>query len=72
VDRVSEIKQIKSYKDLEVWRKGIEIVDRVYSITSKFPVHERFGLASQMQRAAISIPSNIAEGYARQYTKEYR
>ena len=72
MDRVSEIKQIKSYKDLEVWRKGIEIVDRVYSITSKFPVHERFGLASQMQRAAISIPSNIAEGYARQYTKEYR
>ena len=67
-----ESKIIRSYKDLDVWKKGIEIVELVYKATSKFPTDERFGLVSQMQRAAVSIPSNIAEGYARQHTKEYQ
>jgi len=64
--------KIKSYKELDVWKKGIEIVDVVYKITGKFPKEERYGLASQMQRAAVSIASNIAEGFARQHTKEYQ
>ena len=63
---------IKSYKDLDVWNKGIEIVDLVYDITAKFPKEEKYGLAAHMQKAAISIPSNIAEGHARQHTREYQ
>ena len=63
---------IQSYKDLEAWKKGIDIVDLVYEITEKFPDREKYGLAIHMQRSAVSIPSNIAEGYARQYTKEYQ
>jgi four helix bundle protein len=51
---------------------GIDIVDEVYVITASFPSEERFGLAVQMQKAAVSIPSNIAEGFARQHTREYR
>ena len=75
VDRESGIVnrvKVTSYKDLEVWRKGIEIVDRVYTITNGFPETERYGLVTQMQRAAVSIPSNIAEGFARQHVGEYR
>jgi four helix bundle protein len=64
--------KIKSYKELDVWKKGIEIVDVVYKMTGTFPKEERYGLASQMQRAAVSIASNIAEGFARQHTKEYQ
>ena len=64
--------KIKSYKELDVWKKGIEIVDVVYKMTGKFPKEERYGLTTQMQRAAVSIASNIAEGFARQHTKEYQ
>ena len=64
--------KVKSYKELEVWRKGIEIVDLVYAMTKGFPRQERYGLTSQMQRAATSIPSNVAEGFARQHPGEYR
>ncbi len=64
--------KIKSYKELDVWKKGIEIVDVVYKMTGTFPKEERYGLATQMQRAAVSIVSNIAEGFARQHTKEYQ
>ena len=63
--------KITSYKELDVWKKGVEIVDLVYEVTKRFPTEERFGLAAQMQRAAVSIPSNIAEGFARRYTKEF-
>ncbi len=63
---------VKDYKELDVWKKGIEIVDLVYEITAFFPDKEKFGLISQMQRSAVSIPSNIAEGFARQHTKEYK
>jgi len=64
--------EIKSYRDLKIWQKGIELVKTVYVLTHKFPKSETFGLASQMQRSAVSIPSNIAEGHARQHTGEYR
>jgi len=64
--------KVKSYKELKVWKKGVEIVDRIYEITEDFPKKELYVLTSQMQRSAISIPSNIAEGFARGHTAEYR
>ncbi len=63
--------EIKSYKDLLVWQKGIEIVKEIYLICKDLPKDEVFGLQSQMKRASISIPSNIAEGYGRNYTQNY-
>lgn len=62
---------IRSYKDLEVWQKAIKFVKGIYKLTSHFPKEERFGLVSQMRRSAVSIPSNISEGKARQYSNEY-
>jgi four helix bundle protein len=65
--------KVRSYKELDVWKKGIEVVDLLYEVTTnKFPKEERYGLAAQMQRAAVSIPSNVAEGFARKHTKEYQ
>lgn len=58
------------HKDLEAWKKSIELVKDVYSITKDFPSNEQFGLVSQMRRAAVSIPSNLAEGAARFSDKE--
>ncbi len=63
--------EIKDYKDLKIWQKGIDLVNKTYSITEKFPNSELYGLTSQMRRTAISIPSNIAEGFVRKHTKEY-
>ena len=63
---------VKHYQDLIVWQKAMELVERVYRMTKAFPKDERFGLTSQIQRAAVSIPSNIAEGHARSSKKEYR
>lgn len=62
---------IKSFRDLRVWQAGMDLVEAIYRISQGFPNHEQYGLTSQMRRAAVSIPSNIAEGHARQYTKEY-
>lgn len=62
---------IRDYKDLVVWQKEIELAKRVYSITNAFPDEEKFGLVSQMRRAAVSVPSNIAEGQARASTGEF-
>jgi len=59
------------YRDLIVWQKGIELSKLTYSLTRAFPPDERFGLVSQMRRAAVSIPSNIAEGQARHTTGEF-
>ena len=59
-----------NHKDLEVWKKSMDLVELTYDLTSKFPSDERFGLVSQMRRAAVSIPSNIAEGAARKGDKE--
>ena len=64
--------KIKSYKELLIWQKGIVLVKEVYKLTKKFPRTEKFGLINQIQRSAISIPSNIAEGQARQHSKEFR
>jgi len=66
------IEKIRNFRDLDVWKKGIEIVKDVYKTTDSFPKREFYGLASQMQRCSISIPSNIAEGFNRFHNKEYR
>lgn len=63
--------QIKSYKDLVVWQKSLQLVKRVYELTRSFPADERFGLVSQMRRAAVSVPSNLAESHARNTTGEF-
>jgi four helix bundle protein len=60
-----------THKDLDIWRNSMALVEEVYSITKAFPSDEKFGLISQMRRAAVSVPSNIAEGAARGGFKEY-
>ena len=64
--------KIKNFQDLRIWQKGIEIVKDVYMITKKYPKEELYSLTSQMRRSAISIPSNIAEGFRRFHNKEYK
>jgi len=64
--------KIKSFKDLRIWQKGIQLVEDVYAISMGFPKEEIYGLQSQLRRSAVSIPSNIAEGFARLHNKEYR
>jgi four helix bundle protein len=61
----------KHYKELLVWQKGMSLAKSVYGLTARFPTEERFGLVSQMPRAAISVPSSIAEGQARRGTREF-
>ncbi|MGH7929061.1 MAG: four helix bundle protein [Candidatus Binatia bacterium] len=63
---------ISSYKDLLVWQRSMDLVEKVYLLTAQLPSSEQFGLVAQMRRAAVSVPSNIAEGYGRQSTGEYR
>ena len=62
---------LQSYKELKVWQKSIELVEEVYILTNQFPKEETYGLSAQMRRAAISIPSNIAEGSRRKDLPEY-
>jgi len=62
---------LKSYRDLEVWQKAMDLVVEVYRLTKHFPPDERFGLTSQIQRASVSIPANIAEGYGRTHRGDY-
>ena len=62
---------IQSYRDLRVWRKGIAISEEVYRLCRKLPIEERYGIAQQMKRASVSIPTNVAEGYGRGYLGEY-
>jgi four helix bundle protein len=71
--------RVKSYKDLLIWQKGIELIKEVYQVVKKFPKEETYVLGDQLRRAAISIPSNIAEGQARilcletrQHTPEFK
>ncbi|MFA5246047.1 MAG: four helix bundle protein [Pedobacter sp.] len=59
------------YKELKLWQKSIDLVTSVYLLTGKFPEHEKFGLVTQINRSAISIPSNIAEGAGRNSDKEF-
>lgn len=63
---------VKSYRELLVWQKGMKLVSHIYKITAEFPDQEKFGLVNQIRRAAVSIPSNIAEGQAREHTGEFR
>ena len=62
---------MKTYRDLQVWQKSMALVTEVYKITKGFPKDETYGLTSQMRRCAVSIPSNMAEGYGRNSTNEY-
>ena len=62
---------LKNYRDLKVWQKSYRLCLDLYRITKKFPKEERYGLTSQIRRAAVSIPSNIAEGYGRKTTADY-
>ena len=64
--------KVVSYKDLDIWKKGIELVKNIYQITECFPKSEMYGLTSQLRRCAVSIPSNVAEGFRRQYSKEFK
>jgi four helix bundle protein len=61
----------QTYRDLDVWKKSMELVISIYQLCRQFPDSERFGLISQLQRAAVSIPSNIAEGYGRLNSGDY-
>jgi four helix bundle protein len=62
---------VKTHKDLEVWKKSIDFVTEVYTVTASFPKSEIYGLISQIRRAAVSIPSNIAEGSGRNHKAEF-
>ncbi len=62
---------MRTHKDLEIWQKGIELVEKIYKLTSTFPREEIYGIISQMRRSVISYPSNIAEGAARFSRKEF-
>ena len=60
-----------TYRDLDVWKQGMDLVERAYQATESFPKSELYGLTSQLRRAAVSIPANIAEGHSRRTTKAY-
>jgi four helix bundle protein len=62
---------LKNYKELKVWQKAYRFCIMIYKITKHFPKEERYGLTSQIRRSAVSVPSNIAEGYGRKTTQEY-
>lgn len=62
---------VQSYKDLIVWQKALDLVEMVYQATRTFPTEELYGLTNQLRRAVVAIPSNIAEGHARNSTKEF-
>ena len=62
----------KGYRELHVWQEAIELVELIYSVSKNFPKQETYGLTNQMQRCAVSIPSNIAEGHGRRSKKEFR
>jgi len=64
--------KVMSYRDLKVWQKGIELVKLIYLLTRDFPKHETYGLTSQIQRSAVSVPSNIAEGQTRNSTADFQ
>lgn len=68
---MTQRKQVENYRELEVWQRGMDLVESVYRVTESFPASEKFELASQLRRAAVSIPSNIAEGWGRGSRKAY-
>ena len=64
--------RIESFRELEIWKLGMEIAQRTYRLTFQLPKEEQYGLIAQMRRASISLPANIAEGFRRRYNREYR
>jgi len=62
---------LKTYRELEVWQKAMDLVVSVYRLSGELPATEKYGLASQLQRSAVSIPANIAEGYGRSHRGDY-
>jgi len=62
---------LRSYRELKVWQKAMELIERCYDITRSYPADERFGLISQIRRAAVSVAANIAEGQGRDHTREF-
>lgn len=64
--------RIQSFRDLEIWQRGISLAETIYDTTKSLPREELYGLASQLRKAAVSVPSNIAEGFGRKHNKEYR
>ena len=62
---------LKNYRELKVWQKSYQLCLEIYKITAKFPKDEKFGLTSQIRRAVVSVPSNVAEGYGRKTTADY-
>jgi len=62
---------IRGFRDLIVWQKSVDLIDEIYRLTREFPKHEQYGLSSQVQRAAVSVAANIAEGNGRDSTREY-
>jgi len=68
---MSDKSNITSYRDLKVWHLGMQIAENIYQITRQFPKEELYGLTSQLRRAAVSIPANIAEGHAKAFTRDY-
>ena len=62
---------MKSFRELRVWQRAIDLVERIYLLTQRFPREEIYGLTSQIRRASVSVPSNIAEGHTRHHLKEY-
>jgi four helix bundle protein len=68
---ISGKQTVRNYRDLLVWQKAMSLVEDIYGLSRQFPADERFGLVAQIRRAAISVPSNIAEGQARKSTREF-
>jgi len=63
-------KKIRNFKDLKIWQESVEFVEEIYRITKKFPREELYGIVNQIRRSALSLPSNIAEGFMRYHNKE--
>ena len=71
VRRNHQRSMLKNYRELKVWQKSYQLCLEIYKITAKFPKDEKFGLTSQIRRAVVSVPSNVAEGYGRKTTADY-
>ena len=69
--KTKQPKNIRTHKDLDVWNKSMELAEKIYLLTGKFPKEEQYGIVSQIKRSAISVPSNITEGAARNSNKEF-
>lgn len=67
----TEEKEVRGFRTLKAWQKSYELSLEIYKLTKRFPKEELYGLTSQLQRAAVSVPANIAEGYERNHRKEY-